>query len=94
MVSPTLLNPSNVSNAPLNTDIISNIVTASHISSPIPLTVSGAEFRVNGGSWVTSANISDGDQVEYKTFVTQENEEKRITINFNNIQSEWIVLAR
>ena len=44
---PTLPNPSDISNAPLSTDIISNIVTASHISTPIPLTVSDAEFRVN-----------------------------------------------
>ena len=45
---PSLPAPSNVIDAPLNTDIISNVVAASNISSPVPLTVSGAEFRVNG----------------------------------------------
>ena len=45
---PPLPAPSNVIDAPLNTEIISNVVTASDISTPVPLTVSGAEFRVNG----------------------------------------------
>ena len=45
---PPLPAPSNVIDAPLNTEIISNVVTASNISTPVPLTVSGAEFRVNG----------------------------------------------
>ena len=45
---PSLPAPSNVIDAPINTEIISNVVTASDISTPVPLTVSGAEFRVNG----------------------------------------------
>ena len=81
--TPLLQTPNNITNAPINTDIISNVVTASSISTPVPLTVSGAEFRVNGGSWVTSANISDGDQVEYKTTVAQDGDRKSVAINFN-----------
>ena len=81
--TPLLSSPNNITNAPLNTDIISDVVTASHISSPVSLSVSGAEFRVNGGSWVTSANISYGDQVEYKTTVAQDGERKIVAINFN-----------
>ena len=69
--TPLLQTPNNITNAPINTDIISNVVTASSISTPVPLTVSGAEFRVNGGSWVTSTNINDGDQLEYKVQVAQ-----------------------
>ena len=91
--TPLLQTPNNITNAPINTDIISDVVTASYISSPVPLSVSGAEFRVNGGSWVTSANISNGDQVEYKTVVTQDGERKVAQINFNENISEWIVDA-
>lgn len=91
--TPTIISPANITNAPINIDIISNVVTASHISSPVLLTVSGAEFRVNGGSWVTSANINNGDQVEYKTVVTQDGERKIAVINFNGVISEWKVDA-
>mgnify|MGYP000694523666 CR=1 FL=1 len=48
VITPSLPAPDNVIDAPINTDIISNVVTASDISTPVPLTVSGAEFRVNG----------------------------------------------
>ena len=48
IIPPSLPAPSNVIDAPINTEIISNVVTASDISTPVPLTVSGAEFRVNG----------------------------------------------
>ena len=88
-----IIPPHNITNVPLNTDIISNVVTASSISTPVPLTVSGAEFRVNSGSWVTSANISNGDQVEYKTQVAQTEERKVVQINFNGNNSQWIVDA-
>ena len=48
VITPSLPAPDNVIDAPINTDIISNVVTASDISTPVPLTVSGAEFRING----------------------------------------------
>ena len=90
---PSLPAPSNVIDAPVNTEIISNVVTASNISTPVPLTVSGAEFRVNGWSWVISANINNGDQVEYKVQAWGENEWKNVTINFNGEISTWVVNA-
>ena len=42
-----IIPPHNITNATISADIISNIVTASNISTPVPLSVSGAEFRVN-----------------------------------------------
>ena len=89
--TPVLQTPNNIINAPLNTDIISDVVTASYISSPVPLSVSGAEFRVNGGSWVTSANINNGDQIEYKTIVTSFDEQKKVDITFFEHTVSWYV---
>ena len=68
---PSLPAPSNVIDAPINTEIISNVVTASNISSPVNISVTNGDLRINGGSWVTSGQItSNGDQVEYRTQVT------------------------
>ena len=91
---PPLPAPSNVIDAPLNTEIISNVVAASNISSPVNISVTNGDLRINGGSWVTSGQItSNGDQVEYRTQVTQEGERKLVAINLNGINSQWVVDA-
>ena len=94
VIPPSLPAPNNVIDAPLNTEIISNVVSASNISSPVNISVANGDLRINGGSWVTSGQItSNGDQVEYRTQVTQEGERKLVTINLNGINSQWVVDA-
>ena len=103
--TPFLMSPTNITNAPINTDIISNIVTASDVSTPVYLFVSGisatnislpipsVEFRVNGGTWVTSAYISNGDQIEYKTQINHYNASMAISINFGGQISSWNITS-
>ena len=99
------MSPTNITNAPINTDIISNIVTASDVSTPvylfvfvrsatnILLPIPSVEFRVNGGTWVTSAYISNGDQIEYKTQINRYNASMAIGINFGEQRSSWNITS-
>lgn len=103
--TPFLMSPTNITNAPINTDIISNIVTASDVSTPVYLFFSGiggtnislpmpsVEFRVNGGTWVTGAHINNGDQIEYKTQINRYNASMAISINFGGQISSWNITS-
>lgn len=56
-----------ITNAELNSVITSNSVTISGINTAAPVSLTGgAQFRINGGSWVTSGNIANGQTLEIR----------------------------
>jgi hypothetical protein len=93
IVIPPISYPENIIDAPLNQDIISDVVTAS-ISSQATISITNGELRVNGWAWVTSTSINDTDQIEYRTQVTQKDEVKTVSIYVNSILSnQWMIYA-
>ena len=59
---PDAFNFSNRINQPPGVLVTSNTVQITGITSPSPVTVTGAaQFSVNGGPWITSGNINNGD---------------------------------
>lgn len=58
---------SNVSWADRNTSYSSNIVTITGINVWIPISISGGEYRINGGSWKTNADtVYENDTIEVR----------------------------
>ena len=51
---------------PPSTYISSNTVLISGITSPSPITITNGEFRINGGSWITSSNINNGETLQLR----------------------------
>lgn len=91
--TPVIGQPNSVINAPLNTDIISSPVSVSGSPSPIELSVTNGDFRVNGGSWMTAGQVNSGDSVEYRTQVQQDGELKNVEITFDSVVSNWTIQA-
>ena len=59
---PDAFNFANRINQPPGVLVTSNTIQITGITSPSPVTVTGAaQFSINGGSWVTSGNINNGD---------------------------------
>lgn len=54
-------------NAELSTIYISNLITISGLGTTAPISIVGGEYRINGGSWVSTAGtIGNGDTVEVR----------------------------
>lgn len=53
-------------NQTANTYVVSDPVTITGINVPTAVTVTNGEFRINGGSWVTSGNINKNDSLELR----------------------------
>jgi hypothetical protein len=51
---------------PPSTYISSNTVLISGITSPSPIAITNGEFRINGGSWITSSNINNGETLQLR----------------------------
>lgn len=54
---------------PTFTDVFSNQVIVSGFTDTIPVSISlnnSSRFRINGGAWVTSGDVSDGDMIELR----------------------------
>ena len=59
----------NVTNAPLNSEQLSNIITVNGITDPIGISISSGQYRINGGTWVsTSGTVVQGDTVQLRLF--------------------------
>lgn len=55
------------SGVPLNTSITSNSISVTSINSPAPVSVSGGEYRINNGAYVTTAGqVNNGDSVSVR----------------------------
>ena len=56
----------NKDNQPPNTLVYSNAVPIFGITSPSPITISGGEMQINGGPWVTSGSINNGETLRLR----------------------------
>lgn len=57
----------NIQNAPVNTEQLSNIITVNGITDPIGISITNGSYRINGGSWVTtSGTVVNGDTVQLR----------------------------
>ncbi len=53
-------------NQPPNTLVLSNTVLISGITSPSPISITNGEFRLNGGNWVSTGNLNNGDTLQLR----------------------------
>ena len=53
-------------NQPPNTLVNSNVVQIFGITSPSPIAISGGEMQINGGPWVTSGSINNGETLRLR----------------------------
>ena len=53
-------------NQPPNTLIESNVVQVFGITSPSPISITGGEMQINGGLWVTSGSINNGETLRLR----------------------------
>ena len=78
-----------------NTLITSNSVTISGIDAPTPVSINGdgsSEFRINGGSWVTSGDIEDGQSLELRlTSSASATTLHSATVNVGGVSEQWDV---
>lgn len=59
----------NVQNAPVNSEQLSNIITVNGITDPIGISITNGSYRINGGSWVnTSGSVVNGDTVQLRLY--------------------------
>lgn len=56
----------NKNNQPPNTYVTSNTVLISGITSPSPISITGGDFRVDGGNWITTGDISNGQTLQVR----------------------------
>jgi hypothetical protein len=84
----------NVTNAALSTLTTATAVTISGINTPTPVSVTGtgAQITINGGAWVTSGNITNGQTLavrltssaSFSTAITA-------TVNVGGVTDTWSV---
>lgn len=51
---------------PPSTYITSNTVLLSGITSPSPIAITNGDFRIDGGSWISSGNINNGETLQLR----------------------------
>ena len=56
----------NKDNQPPNTYVTSNTVLISGITSPSPISITNGEFRIDGGNWVTTGSIENGQSLQLR----------------------------
>ena len=56
----------NKDNQPPNTYVTSNTVLISGITSPSPISITNGEFRIDGGNWVTTGSIDNGETLQLR----------------------------
>ncbi len=74
--------------------VTSNTITVTGIDQSVAVTVSGSgtpEFRINGGSWVTSGNVVSGNTVQVRTTSGSAGTERAITVNIGSGADVWQV---
>jgi hypothetical protein len=81
--------------AALNSPITSNSVTITGIYAPTPVTITGdgsPEFRIDGGAWVTSGNIDDGQTLELRlTSANAMSTARTATVDVGGVTATWSV---
>jgi hypothetical protein len=70
-----------VVSAPLGSQVISNAITVTGTTAPSPISVSGGEYRINGGAWLTTAgSVINGQRVEVRATTPNVNNSSATTI--------------
>jgi len=65
--TPTAFTFNDVTDADLSTSYESNTITVAGIDAAAPMTITGGEYQINGGSWASGATtVVDGDQVKVR----------------------------
>lgn len=81
--------------AAFNTLTTSNAVTISGIDTATPVSVSGAgspQIRINGGSWVTSGTITDGQSLQVRlTSANTSATANAATVTVGTVSDNWSV---
>ena len=79
----------------LSTIITSNSITINGIDASTPVSVSGdgsPEIRINGGSWVTSGSITDGQSLEVRLTSSGSNSTAHTaTVDVGGVTDQWDV---
>lgn len=80
---------------PTNSVISSNALTITGIDVAAAVSISGdgsPEFRINGGAWVTSGNIQDGQTLELRlTSNAADNTMNSATVMVGTVSDQWDV---
>ena len=82
-----------------NTYITSDILTITGLNVPAAVTVTNGDFRINGGAWVTSGNISVNDTLQLRLLSSTEpggEVETTVTIGnlpLNQLSDDWKVVT-
>lgn len=86
----------NVTNANPGTVTTSNSVTISGINTSTPVSATGgAQFRINGGSWGTSGNITNGQTLEVRlTASASFSAAVSTTVTVGSVTDSWSVTTR
>ena len=74
--------------------VTSDTITVSGINQSVAVTVSGSgspEFRINGGAWGTSGNVSNGGTVQVRATSGAAGTERVIAVNIGTGSSTWKV---
>jgi LEA14-like dessication related protein len=99
---PTDIVLSNTVNAPLNTDVVSQVFSVLGISAgyEIPITVTNGEYAVNtGGAWepftTLPGEVGLGNQIQLRTTSPGSyGGSKVVTANINGVEFTWEVISR
>ena len=96
---PTNLSFNDATSAELKSDIFSNVAIISGLSSGIDFNVSvtsnNGTLSVNGGAYVSSTTIKNGDTLQLKTTTSSIwSEQKTIRVRLETTETSWIVTNR
>jgi hypothetical protein len=86
-------------NMTANTYVTSDILTITGLNVPTAVTVTNGDFRINGGSWVTSGNINVNDTLQLRLLSSTEpggEVETTVTIGnlpLNQLSDDWKVVT-
>jgi len=82
----------------LNTVITSDSVNITGINSPTAVTISGdgtPQFRINGGSWGTTGNITNGQSLELRlTSANADTTLRSATVSVGGVTNQWDVTTQ
>lgn len=84
---------SNIQNAPVNSEQLSNIITVNGITDPIPISITSGSYRINGGAWVsTSGSVVQGDTVQLRLVApANAGQNTSTTLTIGNKSASWNV---
>lgn len=93
--TPDAFNFTDVTGAALGTVITSNIVTITGINVETPVSVSGVgspQIRINGGAWVTSGVITNGQSLEVRlTSANTDSTTRSADVTVGTVMESWNV---